>query len=272
MKIAVMIRDKNELQQQLQNDDLGKRLCARGDKYLLKREQICEADLLLTDDMALSQKVRDAGKCVIGFRPGEEEGFFDGADAVVKDLQVFDSRFPEMIWCHHDDIPFVISHKDHYILRESRLEDYQAIADMIHKDCDVMKPGGVFDGSLEEEEAFRSYIQSQYRLYGFGMWTVEMPDKSVGGWFGLDPNCGFEAEGCAELGYILREDLRGKGLALQIVEDILEYAMYELELDHISATIAQTNLPSWRLARKAGFIPLEDSTHAEAVRTYIKTL
>lgn len=99
---------------------------------------------------------------------------------------------------------------------------------------------------------------AQERENGFSMWAVEL--RATGEIVGL---CGFlpHPHIAIELGYVIRADHWGQGLASEVVPAAL-MAATKASLD-VFATIRSTNTRSLRVARRAGLIQvgaLDDGT------------
>jgi RimJ/RimL family protein N-acetyltransferase len=58
---------------------------------------------------------------------------------------------------------------------------------------------------------------------------------------------------CAEIGYALRSDVRGRGLATDAVAQVIAWSLRNFKLQRIEACVAHDNLPSQRLLERLGF-------------------
>jgi len=89
-----------------------------------------------------------------------------------------------------------------------------------------------------------------YATWGFGLWAIETHD---GGFVG---DCGLtvqdvEGEEHVEVGYHVRLELRGQGLAAEAALAVRELAR-SLGMPHLVAIIRAENRPSLRVAEKLG--------------------
>ena len=70
-----------------------------------------------------------------------------------------------------------------------------------------------------------------------------------------------EAE-CTDLGYYICQKWRGKGIAMECIEIVLDYARDYLELPKVYAVVEESNIISKNILRKFGF---ELAEHSSAV-------
>jgi ribosomal-protein-alanine N-acetyltransferase len=57
----------------------------------------------------------------------------------------------------------------------------------------------------------------------------------------------------AEVGYVLKQDYRGKGIMHEALTAIVHFGLYEMNLEAIIAQVNPDNLASRRLLLKTGF-------------------
>lgn len=132
-------------------------------------------------------------------------------------------------------------------MRESIAQDYESFSSIYHME------GMEYVEPLESYEQFLSYLVNRYPFYGYGMWTItEKETGRVIGRAGLEE---MEVEGkiYTQLGYLLSEDMRGRGIADQVGKAILDYAKDVLYIEEIHVFIHPKNTPSKKLAEKLGF-------------------
>jgi RimJ/RimL family protein N-acetyltransferase len=88
-----------------------------------------------------------------------------------------------------------------------------------------------------------------------GFWSARLGDGSFAGWFHLRPNERvFPGE--LEIGYRLRREFWGRGLATEGARKLLETAFRDLRLNYVMATALEANLASRRVMEKLG-MPFE---------------
>jgi len=139
---------------------------------------------------------------------------------------------------------------DRLLLRIFRLEDFEPYAQML-ADPEVQRYLG--DGKpASRSEAWRSMamLLGHWQLLGFGLWAVEERASGVLiGRIGL-----FNPEGWpgVELGWMLRRESWGQGLATEGARAALTYAFTELLQPHIISMIRPDNTASIRVAEKLG--------------------
>lgn len=144
--------------------------------------------LLLTDDRALAGEASGCGIACIGVA-GADAAFFDGADMVVEDPLELELRELEEYLCHCHGIPVTIAQTKRLILREMVADDWQVL-DRISRQRGMEKArrDAEEDGAFGKER-LASYVGSQYRLYGYGLWAVLLT-KEYGRHNGKNAVCG----------------------------------------------------------------------------------
>ena len=90
----------------------------------------------------------------------------------------------------------------------------------------------------------------RYVQHGFGLWAVVLDSKLIG-------DCGLvvqEVDGLeeVEIGYHVRRNLWGKGLATEAAQACRDYGFKQLACDRLVSLIHPANLASRRVAQKAG--------------------
>ena len=231
-----------------------------------------ETDLLtrtvcITDVPQLSCLLDREGICCIGIESGEasvsDAAFFLGAYAVLQDPNDLDRKWMEQQCCHYHRVPCTIFQNESVKIRESIPEDYECLKAMLVSP-EYHADGFAFSGGEEENRVlFEEYTRSAYRIWGFGMWTVQVrperfrwedaSDRSTwitAGWCGLFPGTDAAEESRPEMGYVIREGLRGRGIGFQAGCEILRYAAKELEMETVMLRIRKDNTASLQLAER----------------------
>ena len=234
--------------------------------------------VIITEDPVTLLFLKNKGYCCIGSDP-EGDRFFDGAEFVITDPGDVSEDLIGRAYDHHFRRPHMIAETERILIRESTEEDYPAIAAMMWEN-EGQAFGCFPQGNTLSKEDYLSYIGMTYRFFGFGNWSI--CEKSTGrviGWCGLNP-LSFQDEGKSdaaditilryhasavggeedpfqdedvELGYVMRQDMRGRGYAYEACGVILQYAQQELGIMKYCVRISTGNESSFRLAHKLGF-------------------
>jgi [ribosomal protein S5]-alanine N-acetyltransferase len=149
------------------------------------------------------------------------------------------------------------------ILRDMRRSDVESLH-ILFSDPLTMRFWPVFEQSRTEQ-----WVEDNLRRYardGFGLWalTLKGSDEVIG-------DCGLivqEAEGVAEteLGYHLRRDLWGQGLATEAARACRDYGFDRLGLDRLISLIHPDNIASRRVAEKNGMTLMKLIQHRGRTR------
>lgn len=173
-----------------------------------------------------------------------------GADLLLMSFGEIGFDFYQQIFDRHHGQPWIIAETRRCVIRESLLSDLDAFYEIYSQPsvAEYMEP--LSCDYQEEQDKLRAYIKNQYPFYGFGTWTIL--DGATGEVIG---RAGLEArddEDGLELGYLIREEYQGKGIATEICEKILEFAKRELEVTDIFVKVKADNEKSVKLAKKLG--------------------
>jgi RimJ/RimL family protein N-acetyltransferase len=103
----------------------------------------------------------------------------------------------------------------------------------------------------EEAQAWIEWNQRNYDEHGYGLWVIETHDGEFLGDCGLTWQ---EVNGRRELevGYHVRADRQGQGLATEAAAACRDYARSAVGAAHLVAIIHPDNVPSQRVAEKLG--------------------
>jgi [ribosomal protein S5]-alanine N-acetyltransferase len=153
------------------------------------------------------------------------------------------------------------------VIREMRRSDVESLH-LLFSDPLFMRFWPVFDRSRTErwvEESLQNYAR-----YGFGLWalTLRGSDEAIGD-CGLDFIKGLEGteriEGREQIqiGWHVRRDLWGQGLATEAALACRDYAFDRLGLSTLSALIQPANTASRRVAEKIGMTLLRQVQHRD---------
>lgn len=134
---------------------------------------------------------------------------------------------------------------DRLILRAPRVTDFEAYAEIACSDR-----GQHIGGPMSREDAWFDFAQvtATWILHGHGVWTIGHASQVAG--FVL---LGFEpGDREPELGFLLRAEAEGKGIAFEAALAARRYAFEELGWDTLVSYIAPENARSIALARRLG--------------------
>ena len=103
----------------------------------------------------------------------------------------------------------------------------------------------------QEAQAWIDWNQRNYAEHGYGLWVIETHDGEFLGDCGLTWQ---EVNGRRELevGYHVRADRQGHGLATEAAAACRDYARSRVGVHHLVAIIHPDNLASRRVAEKLG--------------------
>lgn len=115
--------------------------------------------------------------------------------------------------------------------------------------------------SRKETEDIWNRVRGHFETYGFGPWAVEV-DCIFAGWLGLmRPRFEAHFTPCVEVGYRLRAEFWGRGLATEGARAVLRYGFEHLRLDEIVAFTVPSNARSLRVMEKIGLTFSEEFDH-----------
>ncbi len=143
-----------------------------------------------------------------------------------------------------------ISETPRLILREFAIEDVDALA-LVLSDPETMR----FYPAVLDRAGVERWIRRNQRRYadhGHGLWAMVL--KATGEVIG---DCGLtvqEVDGTneIEIGYHVRRDLWGQGLASEAAQACRDYGFAKLPVERLISLIRPENLPSRRVAEKNG--------------------
>jgi RimJ/RimL family protein N-acetyltransferase len=119
--------------------------------------------------------------------------------------------------------------------------------------------------SPEDSDAIFARIQRHFERQGFGLWAAELrQDSSFLGFIGLSvPPFDAPFMPAVEIGWRLRSDAWGRGLATEGAREAMRYAFEELGLAGIVSFTVPANTRSRRVMEKLGMThdPIDDFDH-----------
>jgi len=218
-------------------------------KGILADTQVsAEQCLLLTNKEQHGKVARSLGMAVAGC----VEGHFE----VPKNVTLLETpeevsvHYLDMIYCHMQKLPAVIAETHSCIIREMTEDDFDALYELLADSETAKYLQEKPESKAVEQEKLRSYVHYVYSFFGYGYWGVF--SKASGELIG---RAGFkEGEYPLEAGYVIKRSEWGKGLATEVLTELVRYAKEELACTEIYATIDENNIASLCVARKCGIL------------------
>ena len=140
---------------------------------------------------------------------------------------------------------------DRFILRKLTVDDSDDMYEYA-KDQDVTT---FLTWSPHRDKGFTfeylTYLETRYKAGEFFDWAIKCKDsgKMIG-------NCGFTRfdykNDCAEIGYVINPEYKGKGIATEVVAKVIEFGFSNLLLNRIECRFIEGNSASLRVMEKNG--------------------
>ena len=162
----------------------------------------------------------------------------------------------------------IITETERLLLRPIHARDLDALADLFAHP-EVME----FSLGVASRDETREWIDRQRKSYhelGFGQWAVVVKEeREVAGFCGISPRLIDEQEEM-EIGYRLRRQFWGRGIATEAARAVRRYAAEIMTLDRVISIIEPANVRSVRVAEKNDMHHAWDTTyHDRPVRIYL---
>ena len=146
---------------------------------------------------------------------------------------------------------------ENFVIKPLELEDTNSLNDLLLSNSERFQR--YFPKTLEENKNIKEtqeYILRKKDLFhGKNEFTLALKDvksKIVAGLV-IIKNINLENKN-GEVAYCIGTDFEGKGWMTQAVKELTLFAFDELELDSVYILVHKSNIPSVRVAQKAGFI------------------
>ena len=133
-------------------------------------------------------------------------------------------------------------------LREKQISDAHDMY-LLNAHPEVIRFTG--DVAFQDVQEAKEFIENydHFRKHGFGRWVIEdKNNKEYLGWCGLKKH----QDGMVDLGYRIKKDHWGKGIASECAAACLEYGFQILEMKEIVGRSVRANLASIRILEKIG--------------------
>lgn len=218
------------------------------------REMLSGTELQFNDCLMITNKEQHAqiamklGLAVVGCM----EGHFEVPKGVtlLESPREVSAGYLNQAYCHAKKLPATIAETKRCFIREMTGKDMDALYEIL-TDEEVAKYLPAKAGTKEEElEKLVSYVSCVYSFFGYGYWGIFAKNSGE-----LIGRAGFK-EGAypLEAGYVIKRSEWGKGLATEVVTELVHYAEEELGSTEIYANIDERNTASLRVAEKCGVI------------------
>ena len=226
-----------------------------------------KASLAVVSDRCTLKRVKELSAATLYFLKKDESVF--GADMAVESFQEITVMFLQKVFCRHHRIPWTVLKTKQCILREAVPEDLCSFYDIYRQPSVEPWVEPMSEDFAKEQERLKSYIQTQYVFYDYGTWTII--DKDTGAVIG---RCGLEpGKDGVQMGYLIREEYRCRGIAREVCSAVLTYAADELQLPEIKLYIDPANTASVLFAQSIGFHWYDSYVQGSMpVDVYMKTL
>lgn len=144
--------------------------CRKGVWFSEKLQEM-EHILVLTDDRELAEQISKLGIACVGVA-GESDAFFNGTDLVVEEPEKLELQELEKYLQRYHGLPVTIARTRRLTLREMIVDDWQVLNRIDHQSGMEKARQDAEETDSFEKSRLESYIGSQYRLYGYGLWSV----------------------------------------------------------------------------------------------------
>ena len=144
--------------------------CRKGVWFSEKLQEM-EHILVLTDDRELAEQISKLGIACVGVA-GESDAFFNGTDLVVEEPEKLELQELEKYLQRYHGLPVTIARTRRLTLREMIVDDWRVLNRIDHQSGMEKARQDAEETDSFEKSRLESYIGSQYRLYGYGLWSV----------------------------------------------------------------------------------------------------
>lgn len=226
-----------------------------------------EPVLYVTDSAELYRDLTEKGRKTAGYlHDGNRREHFTDAPYLLEEPQYVEKDSYVKIWQRLSGVPWTIAVTKRLRIREMVPEDTDAEY-LLYADPETGRflPPLPADRN-QEQDILRAYAEKVYGLYGYGMWAVCL--RSTGeliGRIGFEPYQG--GDRAVGMGYLIRADYRGQGLAREAGEAVLHFADENLGFPAIAIRTDRRNTPSAALALTLGFREIVGPGSAEDGRS-----
>ena len=217
--------------------------------------------LYIADSERLLRRLQDLGAASCGYSHGGQTPGNGGltpikrADYILMEPQWVDRDSLVKIWQRQRRLPWTILETARCVVREFVPEDLEAIRALYDEEAERFLEAPSED-TEKERKILEAYIDRVYRLCGYGHWAViSRQTGELIGRIGFSfPNSSAPGPAPdATFGYLVRKDMRGKGIAREVCAALIEYGFSQLGFELIGADTALSNNASDKILRSFGF-------------------
>lgn len=210
--------------------------------------------LYIADSERLLKQLQDLGAASCGYSHVGQTPI-KRADYILMEPQWVDRDSLVKIWQRQRHLPWTIMETARCEVREFVPEDLEDIRALYDEEA-VKFLEAPSEDTEKERKILEAYIDRVYRLCGYGHWAViSRQTGELIGRIGFSfPNS--SAPGPvpdATFGYLVRKDMRGKGIAREVCAALIEYGFSQLGFERIGADTALSNTASDKILRSFGF-------------------
>ena len=212
--------------------------------------------LYIADSERLLRQLQDLGAASCGYSHSGNGGQAPKrADYILMEPQWVDRDSLVKIWQRQRRLPWTILETARCEVREFVPEDLEAIRALYDEEARRFLEAPSED-TEKERKILEAYIDRVYRLCGYGHWAViSRQTGELIGRIGFSfPNSSAPGPAPdATFGYLVRKDMRGKGIAREVCAALIEYGFSQLGFERIGADTALSNTASAKILRSFGF-------------------
>ena len=212
--------------------------------------------LYIADSERLLRQLQDLGAASCGYSHSGNGGQAPKrADYILMEPQWVDRDSLVKIWQRQRRLPWTILETARCVVREFVPEDLEAIRALYDEEAERFLEAPSED-TEKERKILEAYIDRVYRLCGYGHWAViSRQTGELIGRIGFSfPNSSAPGPAPdATFGYLVRKDMRGKGIAREVCAALIEYGFSQLGFERIGAETALSNTVSDKILRSFGF-------------------
>ena len=212
--------------------------------------------LYIADSERLLRQLQDLGAASCGYSHSGNGGQAPKrADYILMEPQWVDRDSLVKIWQRQRRLPWTILETARCVVREFVPEDLEAIRALYDEEAERFLEAPSED-TEKERKILEAYIDRVYRLCGYGHWAVisRQTGELIGRIrFSFPVSSARGPAPDASFGYLVRKDMRGKGIAREVCAALIEYGFSQLGFERIGADTALSNNASDKILRSFGF-------------------